>query len=46
MGRSYSFDQFEGQKFIDKNSLLFRLLADPEKRIVNDYGLWGKKKGR
>ena len=32
------------QKFIDKNSLPFRLLADPDKRILNDYGVWGEKK--
>ena len=32
------------QKFIDKNSLPFRLIADPQKKILNDYGVWGEKK--
>lgn len=32
------------QKFIDKYELPFRLVADTEKQVVNDYGVWGKKK--
>jgi len=32
------------QKFIDKNNLPFRLIADPEKKILKDYGVWGEKK--
>jgi peroxiredoxin Q/BCP len=32
------------QKFSDKHSLPFPLLADTEKKIVNDYGVWGEKK--
>ena len=30
-------------KFIKKFHLPFTLLADPEKRIVQDYGVWGEK---
>ncbi len=32
------------RKFIDKYDLPFRLLADPDKKVVNDYGVWGLKK--
>lgn len=32
------------KKFQDKFSLPFTLIADEEKTIVNDYGLWGEKK--
>jgi peroxiredoxin Q/BCP len=31
------------RKFADKFSLPFTLLADTEKKIVNDYGVWGEK---
>jgi len=31
------------QRFIDKNSLPFRLITDPQKKILNDYGVWGEK---
>lgn len=31
------------QKFISKFQLPFDLLADTEKAIVNDYGVWGEK---
>ena len=31
------------QKFISKFQLPFDLLADTEKTIVNDYGVWGEK---
>lgn len=31
-------------KFVEKYTLPFTLLADEEKRIVNAYGVWGKKK--
>ncbi len=31
------------QKFISKFQLPFDLLADPDKKIVNDYGVWGEK---
>ena len=31
------------RKFAEKFSLPFPLLADPEKKIVNDYGVWGEK---
>lgn len=32
------------KKFEDKYKLPFRLVADEEKTIVADYGLWGEKK--
>jgi peroxiredoxin Q/BCP len=31
------------KKFAEKYDLPFRLLADPEKRIVKSYGVWGEK---
>lgn len=31
-------------KFINKYNLCFDLLADTEKIIANDYGVWGEKK--
>jgi len=31
------------KKFVLKYDLPFRLLADTEKKIVNDYGVWGPK---
>ena len=31
------------QKFISKFSLPFTLLADTDKKIVEDYGVWGEK---
>jgi peroxiredoxin Q/BCP len=32
------------EKFIHKNNLPFRLIADPDKNIIRDYGVWGEKK--
>lgn len=32
------------QKFITNYQLPFILLSDPEKKILNDYGVWGEKK--
>lgn len=32
------------QKFIDKYALPFPLISDTEKKVVNDYGVWGLKK--
>lgn len=32
------------QKFIAKYDLPFTLIADPEKKVVNAYGVWGMKK--
>ena len=32
------------QKFIEKYSLPFNLISDEEKKVVNDYGVWGLKK--
>lgn len=31
------------RKFIDNHSLPFALLADPDKRVMSDYGAWGEK---
>lgn len=31
------------QKFIQKHDLPFTLLADEDKKIVQDYGVWGEK---
>lgn len=32
------------QKFADKYSLPFPLIPDTDKKVVNDYGVWGRKK--
>jgi len=32
------------QKFIDKYTLPFTLLADEDKKVLKKYGVWGKKK--
>lgn len=32
------------QKFIEKFGLRFNLIADTEKKILQDYGVWGEKK--
>ncbi len=32
------------QKFISKYKLPFTLLADEDKKVINDYGVWGLKK--
>jgi thioredoxin-dependent peroxiredoxin len=31
------------RKFIDKYSLPFPILADPEKKLINSYGVWVEK---
>lgn len=31
-------------KFIEKHELPFRLIADEDKKVLNDYGVWGLKK--
>jgi thioredoxin-dependent peroxiredoxin len=36
-------DEKSHQKFISKFDLPFTLLADTEKKLVNDYGVWGEK---
>lgn len=36
-------DEKSHQKFIKKFSLNFPLLADTEKKMVNDYGVWTEK---
>lgn len=37
-------DEKRHQKFIDKHNIPFTLLADTEKEVIKDYGVWGKKK--
>lgn len=32
------------KKFADKYDLPFPLIADTDKKIINDYGIWGRKK--
>jgi peroxiredoxin Q/BCP len=36
-------DEKSHLKFIEKNSLPFKLLADTDKAIVEAYGVWGEK---
>ena len=36
-------DEKSHRKFADKFSLPFTLLADTDRKIVNDYGVWGEK---
>jgi peroxiredoxin Q/BCP len=36
-------DQKSHKKFAEKYSLPFRLLADTDKTILKDYGVWGEK---
>ncbi|MCF7800678.1 MAG: thioredoxin-dependent thiol peroxidase [Candidatus Marinimicrobia bacterium] len=36
-------DEASHQKFSNKYDLNFDLLADPEKKVVNLYGVWGEK---
>ena len=31
------------QKFIDKNSLPFTIIADTEQKLVQEFGVWGEK---
>ena len=36
-------DEKSHKKFAEKFSLPFTLLADPDKKIVQEYGVWGEK---
>jgi thioredoxin-dependent peroxiredoxin len=36
-------DEKSHRKFIKKFDLPFALLADTEKKMINDYGVWGEK---
>ena len=36
-------DQKSHQKFIEKNSLPFSLIADTEQKLVQEFGVWGEK---
>ena len=37
-------DAKKHQKFIEKNSLPFTLIADTDKHLVEQFGVWGEKK--
>lgn len=37
-------DEAKHQKFIAKYELPFKLIADTDKKVINDYGVWGPKK--
>jgi peroxiredoxin Q/BCP len=37
-------DEKSHQKFTEKYSLPFPLIPDTEKKVLNDYGIWGRKK--
>lgn len=37
-------DEKRHQKFIEKHSLPFNLLADVDRDLLNRYGVWGEKK--
>lgn len=37
-------DEKSHQKFIAKNDLPFTLIADTEKKLVEQFGVWGEKK--
>ena len=32
------------QKFVSRFNLPFKLIADTDKKVLNDYGVWGEKK--
>lgn len=36
-------DEKSHQKFVTKHNLPFTLIADPDKKIVEAYGVWGEK---
>ena len=36
-------DQKSHQKFIEKNTLPFTLIADTEQKLVQEFGVWGEK---
>lgn len=36
-------DEKSHQKFIEKNQLTFPLIADTDKKLVNEFGVWGEK---
>ena len=37
-------DEKKHQRFIEKNELPFHLIADTEKTLVEQFGVWGEKK--
>ena len=37
-------DEKSHQRFIAKNELPFSLIADTEKKLVEEFGVWGEKK--
>lgn len=36
-------DEESHKKFVEKHELPFILLADPDKKIIDKYGVWGEK---
>tara|TARA_Y100000758_G_scaffold76813_2_gene51639 strand:- start:1709 stop:2173 length:465 start_codon:yes stop_codon:yes gene_type:complete len=36
-------DESSHNKFIDNHSLPFTLLCDPDKKMIQEYGVWGEK---
>ena len=36
-------DAISHQKFIEKNSLPFTIIADTEQKLVQEFGVWGEK---
>lgn len=37
-------DDTSHQRFAERNDLTFPLIADPDRRIIEQYGVWGEKK--
>lgn len=37
-------DEKRHERFKEKHELPFTLIPDPEKKILNDFGVWGEKK--
>lgn len=37
-------DEKSHQKFIEKYNLPFPLISDTDKKVLHDYGVWGRKK--
>jgi peroxiredoxin Q/BCP len=37
-------DEKRHERFKEKNNLPFTLIPDPEKKILNEFGVWGEKK--
>lgn len=37
-------DDASHERFAEKHDLTFPLIADPDRHIIDDYGVWGEKK--